>query len=185
MDELCVQEGLKTHLGLVGGISERLKENWNQNLNFWVLDHGADLSESRVPSILYLGMGISQHLHQAGDDARETGRQLLRSAEGHGSEQLSTAGLGPPRVLLQRRQEGGQNQLHPVAAQVSHDGPRSSVRSLPHVLIPVPETEEEVGKEVDNIRLKQPAQKITETLKGKQRSLSVPIVLLVLDGVLQ
>ena len=66
-----------------------------------------------------------------------------------------------------------------MATEVGHDGPGGAVGGFTHVLVPVPEAEEEIGEKVNHVRLKQSPQHVTQTLKGKQRSLSVAIVFLV------
>ena len=100
-------------------------------------------------------------------------------------QQLGTAGLGPPGVLLQGGEQRGEDELHPVAAEVGHDGPGCLVCGLADVLVPVPEAEEQVGEEVHHVGLEQPAEHVAEGLEGEQGALAMAVVLLVLDGFLE
>lgn len=55
---------------------------------------------------------------------------------------------------------------------------------LTDILVVVTKTEQQVRQDVDYIGLKQPPQHHTQHLKGKQCTLPVPWVLLVLNGIL-
>jgi len=130
--------------------------------------------------ILHLLMRVAQHLDQLGHNRGQAGGQLLWRAEGHGPQQLHRTGFGAPLVLLQRRQQAGQHQLHPVRGQLGHDRLRAVVGRLANVLIGVAEAEEEVGQHVNDVGLEEAAQHVAELGQGEESALAVPRVLLVL-----
>lgn len=72
-----------------------------------------------------------------------------------------------------------------MAAEVGHDGPRSLVCCLTHILVPISKAEEEVRKKVNNVRLKQTPKNVAERFKGKQGPFPVPEVLFVSNGILK
>jgi len=83
-----------------------------------------------ITCFLDFGMWIGQNFTQFRDDVGQAGRELFRSAVSHRSQQLCRPCLCAPQVLVERIQQGRQDQAHAVCTQVPHDCARCVVSCL-------------------------------------------------------
>ena len=72
-----------------------------------------------------------------------------------------------------------------MSREFGHHRLGTVVCSLSHILVAVAKAKEQVGQDVDNVGLKEPAEHGAQLREGKEAPLSVPVVLLVLQRLRQ
>ena len=68
-----------------------------------------------------------------------------------------------------------------MGGELGHDSLGTIVGGFSHILVAVAEAEEEVGQDMDNVRFEESAKHGAKLREGEEASLSVPVVLLVLQ----
>jgi len=88
VDELGLEQGGQARRRLFGRILERFEQDGHDGLDFRVADHRADDLQGLGAGRLHFDVAVAQHFDQFGYDPWQAGRQLARSAVGHGSQQF-------------------------------------------------------------------------------------------------
>lgn len=122
MSKLNLDEGIKSIVGVLGRITQRLEKNVNHHLDFGIAD---DLSEAlqaavrRRPDLL---VRVSQHCCQRWDDIRKTESKLIGVKVGHGTQGVAGTLLTAPLLLIETIQEDWQDLLNTIRTQCGEAG---------------------------------------------------------------
>mmetsp|Transcript_36317 Transcript_36317/g.82797 ORF Transcript_36317/g.82797 Transcript_36317/m.82797 type:complete len:824 (+) Transcript_36317:2351-4822(+) len=176
---------LQRHCCLSVGVFESQQELRRQGENLGVANDGPDVLQGHLGALSHLDVGVSERGRQRRHDGGEAVAELAGGTVRHRAQQLDTRCLGAPRTVLQALQQRWHDKLDTLPAELCHHSSRSAVRSLSHRRLRVAAAVEQQRQNVDNVRLKQPAERVGQALEREERALAPPLRLLVAARALQ